>query len=116
MSHASQQPVTKETLRKLQLLPEHAEKLSMQDSTSPLGYSNVNTGLLSNLVESRYANHHKIKVNSLDQRVDMFVKSHERVLPHQILAREKRIQDPARVGRSDSKGLLVLTEGDDRRK
>ena len=54
-SHASQQPVTMETLRKLQLLPEQAEKLSMQDHTSPMSYSNPNTGLLSNIVESRYA-------------------------------------------------------------
>ena len=47
----------------------------------------------------------------------MYVKSHERLLPNAILAQELRIRDPKRsVGRSDSKGLLVLNDGDDRRK
>ena len=69
-------------------------------------------------MESKYASQHQAKVRQQDQRVDMFVKSHERMLPAAIEAQQKRIKDPARTKmvRSDSGGLVALMDGDDRRK
>lgn len=48
----------------------------------------------------------------------MFVKSHERLLPAHIEAKEKRYRDPKRaaLGKNNSKGLVALMDGDDKRK
>ena len=89
----------------------------MQDETSPTKYSDPSTGMMASLVESKYATAHRQKVGLQDAKVGMFVQSHERLVPAHIEAREKRIRDPARsnMARSDSKGLAVLVDGDDRR-
>ena len=59
INQAKQEPVTNETLRKLKLLPEHAEKLMMQESTSPTKYSDPKSGMISALVESKYTTLHR---------------------------------------------------------
>ena len=118
INKAGAQPVTQDTLRKLKLLPEQAEKLMMQEATSPQKYSDPSTGVMASLVESKYRTQHLQKVSQQDKKVDLFVRSHERQLPAHIQAKEKRYRDPARaaLNKNDSKGLVAIMDGDDQRK
>ena len=52
-SRLDQQPLTKDSLRKMKLLPEQLEKLMLQ-MPSPQKYSNPATGILSPLIDSDY--------------------------------------------------------------
>ena len=53
----------------------------MMQEPSPLKYQNPTTGLLSPLIDSQYVVHHNSKVKQLEQRVSMYVKAHENLLP-----------------------------------
>ena len=55
------------------MYPEQAEKLRMQDETSPTKYSDPSTGMMASLVESKYATAHRQKVGMQDAKVGMFV-------------------------------------------
>jgi hypothetical protein len=97
----------------------------MQDS-SPLKYQNPANGLLSPLIDSMYVKQHNQKVKLLEQRVDRFVQSNSNLLPSQMQNNPYRRKghSPSKqstdhtteMSRTDSKGLLDLFEGNDRRK
>lgn len=53
----------------------------MLQQPSPLKYANPANGLLSPLIDSQYVQQHNKKVKQLEQRVEMYVKSHSNLLP-----------------------------------
>ena len=65
--------MSNDVIQKLKLYPEQAEKLRMQDETSPSKFSDPSTGMLASLVESKYATAHRQKVGMQDAKVGMYV-------------------------------------------
>ena len=89
--HFAGQPVTNETLKELRLNPEQIEKLLLQEPNTRK-YANPSNGILSPLIDSQYVVMHNKKVKQLEQRVDAYVKSHEGLLPRDMLGADRRMK------------------------
>ena len=68
-------PVTEASMTGLRMLPEHAEKLMLQEPSPLKKYAQPHNGMLSALVDNEYTRRHRQQVHQQDGRVAQLVDS-----------------------------------------